>query len=165
MNKLDGSVDYDMQLTTPSGALGNEANKALTGLVGNSAVTMPKDIIIDLNVKGPYDKTKVTITKTNFGEIDKTAVKDAAISELKNSDQAKQAQAELDKAKAQTEAEIEKQKQALEAQQKAAEDSLKKVYEAEKLKQQKILEQKKKAAEDSAKKAAANSLKKNFPIK
>ncbi|HSY61828.1 MAG TPA: AsmA-like C-terminal region-containing protein, partial [Cytophaga sp.] len=165
LNKLDGSVDYDMELTTPSGALGNEANKALAGLVGNSAVTMPKDIVIDLNVKGPYDKTKVMITKTNFGEVDKTAIKEAAISEIKNSDQAKQVQAEIDKAKAQTEAEIEKQKQALADKQKAAEDSIKNAADAELKKQQKVLDQKKKAAEDSAKKAATNALKKNFPIK
>lgn len=163
MNKLDGSVDYDMQLTTPSGALGNEANKALAGLVGNSAVTMPKDIIIDLNVKGPYDKTKVTINKTNFGEVDKTAIKDAAISEIKNSDQAKQIQAEIDNAKAQTEAEIAKQKQLLEEKQKAAQDSMKKLADAEIAKQQKNLDQKKKAAEDSAKKAASKSLQKNLP--
>ena len=161
MNKLDGSVDYDMQLTTPSGQLGNEANKALAGLVGSSAVTMPKDIVIDLNVKGPYDNTKVSITKTNFGEIDKTAIKDAAISGIKNSEQGKQAQAEIDKAKA----EIEKQKQALEAQAKSAEDSIKRAYEFELAKQKKILDQKKKAAEDSAKKVAEKELKKNFPIK
>jgi hypothetical protein len=165
LNKLDGSVDYDMQLTTPSGALGNEANKAIAGLVGNSSITMPKEIVIDLNVKGPYDKTKVSITKTNFGEVSKTAIKDAAISEIKNSDQAKQIQAEVDKAKAQAEAEIEKQKQQLEEKRKAAEDSLKKAYDAEVQKQKKILEQKKKAAEDSAKKAAADALKKNFPLK
>ncbi len=159
MNNLDGSVDYDMQLNTPSGALGSEANKAMTGLVGNSALSMPKDVIIDLNVKGPYDKTKVSITKTNFGEIDKTAVKDAAISEIKNSDQAKQVQAEVDSAKAKADAELKKQQDAANAEiekQKAAAD-------AEIKKQQQLLEQKKKAAEDSAKKAAAKSLKNNLP--
>lgn len=169
-NKLDGSVDYDMQLTTPSGAIGNEANKALSSLVGSSAVTMPKNIIIDLNVKGPYDKTKVSIVKTNFGEVDKTALKDAAINELKNSDQAKQVQAEIDKAKADAAAELQKQKDAaaaeLQKQKDAAAAELQKqkdAADAELRKQQQILEQKKKAAADSAKKAATDALKKGFP--
>ena len=168
-NHLDGSVDYDMQLNTPSGALGAEANKALSGLVGSSAVSMPKNIIIDLNVKGPYDKTKVSIVKTNFGEVDKTAMKDAAITEIKNSDQAKQVQAEVDKAKAQAEEEAAKQKAAAEAelkkQQDAAAAELKKQQDAanaEIAKQKQILEQKKKASEDSAKKAASDALKKGL---
>lgn len=164
-NNLDGSVDYNMTLNTPSGALGNEANKALTGLIGSNVVAMPKNIIIDLNIKGPYDKTKVSITKTNFGEIDKSALKDAAISEIKNSDQAKQVQAEVDKAKAQADAELQKQQQLLEGKKKAAEDSIKRAADAALRNQQRMLELKKKAAEDSAKKAAADALKKNFPIK
>jgi hypothetical protein len=165
MNKLDGSVDYDLQLTTPSGQLGSEANKALAGLVGSNVIAMPKDIIIDLNVKGPYDNTKVSITKTNFGEVDKTALKDAAISGIKNSEQGKQVQAEIDKAKAQTDAEIEKQKQLLQQKQQAAQDSIKRIADAELKKNQIILERKQKAVQDSAKKAAENALKKNFPIK
>lgn len=164
-NHLDGSVDYDMQLNTPSGALGNEANKALTGLVGTSAISMPKNIIIDLNVKGPYDKTKVSIVKTNFGEVDKTAIKDAAITEIKNSDQAKQVQAEVDKAKAQAEAEAQKQKAAAEAelkkQQDAAAAELKKQQDAANAE----IAKQKKIAEDSAKKAAADALKKGFKLK
>ncbi len=158
-NYLDGSVDYDMQLNTPSGALGNEANKAIAGLVGNNSIGLPPNIIIDLNVKGPYDKTKVTIVKTNFGEVNKTALKDAAVNELKNSAQAKQAQAEIDKAKAQADAELQKQKDAAAAELQKQQDAAN----AELKKQQQILDQKKKAAEDSAKKAAANSLKKNLP--
>ena len=164
-NHLDGSVDYDMQLNTPSGALGNEANKALTSLVGTSAVSMPKNIIIDLNVKGPYDKTKVSIVKTNFGEVDKAALKDAAISEIKNSDQAKQVQAEVDKAKAQAEEELQKQKAAAEAELKKQQDAIN----AEIKKQQDAanaeIAKQKKIAEDSAKKAAADALKKGFKLK
>lgn len=155
-NHLDGSVDYDMQLNTPSGALGAEANKVITGLVGSSVVSMPKNIIIDLNIKGPYDKTKVSIVKTNFGEVDKTALKDAAINELKNSEQAKQIQAEVDKAKAQAEAELQKQKDAANAEIKKQQDAAN----AEIARQKQILDQKRKAAEDSVKKAASDALKK-----
>jgi hypothetical protein len=159
INNLDGSVDYDMTLTTPSGALGNEANKAIAGLVGNSSISLPPNIIIGLNIKGPYDKTKVSIVSTNFGEVDKTSVKDAAVNELKNSDQAKQAQAEIDKAKAQADAELKKQQDAAAAELQKQQDAAN----AELKKQQQILDQKKKAAEDSAKKAASNALKKNLP--
>lgn len=164
MNKLDGSVDYDMQLTTPSGALGTEANKALTGILGSSVISVPKNIVIDLNVKGPYDKTKVTIVKTNFGELDKTSIKDAAISGIKNSEQGKQVQAEIDKAKEQAEAEIEKQKAAAEAEFKKQQDAANAEIEKRKAAAQAEFQKKQKAAEDSIKKAAADALKKNLPF-
>ena len=147
LNKSDGSIDYDMQLNTPSGALGAAASNALSGLVGKN-VSMPSTIIIDLNVSGPYDKTKIKILKTNFGEVNQTAVKDAAIDKIKNSDQAKQIQQQADQVKQQAEDELKKQ-------QDAAQQQLDKERQA--------LEQKTKQAEDSAKKKAVDGLKKAFP--
>jgi hypothetical protein len=147
LNKSDGSIDYDIQLNTPSEALGAAAGNALSGLVGKN-VSMPSTIIIDLNVSGPYDKTKIKILKTNFGEVNQTAVKDAAIDKIKNSDQAKQIQQQADQLKQQAEDELKKQ-------QDAAQQQLDKEKQA--------LEQKTKQAEDSMKKKAADGLKKAFP--
>ncbi|WP_299251029.1 AsmA-like C-terminal region-containing protein [uncultured Cytophaga sp.] len=165
LNKLDGSVDYDMQLTTPSGALGDEANKALSGLIGTSAISMPKNIIIDLNVKGPYDNTKVSIIKTNFGEVNKADIKDAVVSGIKNSEQGKQVQAEIDKTKAQAEAEVEKQKAAAQAELKKQEDAANAEIAKQKAAVQAELQRKQKAAEDSIKKSAADALKNKFKMK
>jgi hypothetical protein len=162
LNKLDGSIDYDMQLTTPSGALGDEANKALSGLIGSNAISMPKNIIIDLNVKGPYDKTKVTIVKTNFGEVNKADIKDAAISGIKNSEQGKQVQAEVDKAKAQADAEVAKQKVAAQAELQKQQDAANAEIDKQKAAAQAELQKKQKVAEDSIKKSAADALKKGF---
>ncbi|MBC7449986.1 MAG: outer membrane integrity protein [Cytophagales bacterium] len=153
-NKLDGSVDYNLELNTPSGALGASASSAISGLVGTT-VTLPPNVIVDLNVSGPYDKTKVKITKTNFGEVDKTAIKDAAIDQIKNSAQAQQAQAEIDKAKQQAEDELNKQKAAADAELKKQQDAAQKELD----KQKQLLQQQQKQASDSAKKKAADALK------
>ncbi|HSZ25653.1 MAG TPA: AsmA-like C-terminal region-containing protein, partial [Cytophagaceae bacterium] len=147
LNKFDGSINYDVELNTPSGSLGSFAGSALSKFAGSN-VALPPNVIIDLNLTGPYEKPKVKILKTNLGETSKTALKNAATEQLMNSPQVKQIQQQADQVKQQAQEELKKQQDA--AQQQLNTET-------------KILEQKTKQAEDSVRKKAVDALKKSFP--
>jgi F0F1-type ATP synthase membrane subunit b/b' len=162
INKLNGDIDYDMQLNTPSGAMGSAAAGAMSNLVGQN-VAMPKDVIIDYNLSGPSKKPAVKILKTNFGEVSKQGAVDA----VKNSQQAQDAQAQLDQAKKDAELkaqqELDKQKAAAQAeldkQKAAAEAEAAKQKAAAEAEAQRKIDEAKKKADAEAKKKAADALK------
>jgi hypothetical protein len=147
LNKYDGFINYDLELNTPSGSLSSAAGSILSKFAG-STVSLPPNVIIDLNLTGPYDKPKVKILKTNLGEASKTTLKNAAMDQIMNSQQAKQLQQQADQVKQQAQDELKKQ-------QDAAQQQLNK--------ETKVLEQKNKQAEDSTRKKAADALKKSLP--
>jgi F0F1-type ATP synthase membrane subunit b/b' len=162
LNKLNGDIDYDMQLNTPSGSMGSAAAGAMSNLVGQN-VSMPKDVIIDYNLSGPSKKPAVKILKTNFGEVSKQGAVDA----VKNSQQAQDAQAQIDQAKKDAELkaqqELDKQKAAAQAeldkQKAAAEAEAAKQKAAAEAEAQRKMDEAKKKADAEAKKKAADALK------
>lgn len=168
INQLTGTIDYDVQLTTPSGALGSAASGALSGLVGG-AVAMPKDIIMDLNFSGPGKKPAVKILKTNFGQVDQAAVKD----QLMNTQQAQQvqqqvdqvkqqAQQQVDQAKQQAQQQVDQTKQQVQQQVDQTQQQVQQQVDQTKQQTQQQVDQQKKQAQDSAKKQL-DALKKGIP--
>jgi hypothetical protein len=161
VNKLNGDVDYDIQLTTPSGTLGTAASSALTGLVG-STVAMPKDIIMDLNLNGPGKKPNVKILKTNFGEVDQNAVKNQVV----NTQQVQDAKQQVDQAKQQAQQQVQQQvdqtKQQVQQQIDQTQQQVQQQVDQTKQQTQQQIDQQKKQAQDSAKKQL-DALKKGIP--
>ncbi len=120
-NGIDGSLDYDLQMNVPAGALGSNINNALASVTGNK--NSSSEIKLNLNLGGTYNSPKIGLAGANAGEgaIAKQAeeaVKERATEEIdkvKDDLEEKRKEAE-EKARL----EIEKQKQ--EAEEKAREE-------------------------------------------
>jgi hypothetical protein len=88
-NGLDGTIDYLVKTSLPSGAAGNAAASVLSGITGTT-ITNPQNVKIDVKVTGTHAAPKYTIARVDAGGAD---------------NQAKQAvQEQVNKAKAEAEA-------------------------------------------------------------
>jgi hypothetical protein len=132
--QIEGDMNMLVKMDVPTGAAGEAAANAVNNLTGVK-VEAPKNIKFDLNMTGTYDNPKVKIVSTSAdkgktNEAVKQEVKQEVVNQIKNNEQVKQAQAELDKQKAEAEARARAEQERLqrEAQEraKAEQDRLKK---------------------------------------
>lgn len=136
---LEGNLDYLAKMEVPAGQLGSSLNK-LAGLGGSGSGN--EIIKFDVKIGGTYNDPKVGLgnsTKEQAKEVVADKVKD----EIKNNEDVKKAQEQVDKQK------------------KEAEEKL--LAEQERLKKE--AEEKRKAEEERVKKEAADKLKKVNPFK
>lgn len=130
-NGIDGSLDYNVKMDIPAGAVGSAVNNALASLTGKQATGDASTIKLAFGVGGTYDSPKVGLASSDVeGGTAKpaVAVKEAVQEKL---------EAEVDQAKEEAEA-------------KAREEVEKRRKEAEE-KAQKQLEEEKKKLEEGAK--------------
>jgi hypothetical protein len=128
---LTGDIAYNLQLNVPTGSMGQAANQAISGLLGNNVNAVGNSVNLNFNITGSYDDPKVKLGKTTTegGGSVTSSVKEQVGNKLNE---------EKDKLKAEAEETVQ-----------AAKDSAK--AEAERLKKKAEEEAKKKAEEEKEK--------------
>ena len=130
-NGIDGSLDYNIKMDIPAGAIGSAVNNALASLTGKATSGDASTIKLAFGVGGTYENPKIGLAGSDveggaakpLGETVKEAAKEKV-------------EAEVDKAKEEAEA-------------KAREELEKRKKEAEEKARQKIEEEKKKLEEEA----------------
>ncbi len=130
-NGIDGSLNYNVKMNIPAGAVGSAVNNALASLTGKQATGDASTIKLAFGVGGTYDNPKIGLASSDV---------DGGI--------AKPAEAVKEAVQEKVEAEVEKAKDEAEA--KAREELEKRRKEAE-AKAQKELEEERKKLEEGAK--------------
>lgn len=130
-NGIDGSLDYNIKMDIPAGAIGSAVNNALASLTGKKATGDASTIKLAFGVGGTYDSPKIGLASS---DVEGGAAKPVA-------ETVKEA------AKEKVEAEVDKAKEEAEA--KAREEMERRKKEAEEKARQKIEDEKKKLEEDA----------------
>jgi len=131
-NGLDGTIDYLIKTSVPTGAAGAAVSDAVGKLTGTN-ISAPKDVKFEIGATGPSTSPKYRLVKADVGSA-KTEVKAAIndkVNKAKEEAEAK-ARAEIEKARREAEARANEEKERLkkEAENKARQelDKLKKKF-------------------------------------
>lgn len=65
-NGIDGSLDYDLNMDIPAGALGSTINSAIAAVTGDTNTS--SNINLSLNLGGTYNNPKIGVAGANAGE-------------------------------------------------------------------------------------------------